>query len=396
MPDERSPRLLVCTDTYPPQVNGVSVVTALTVSGLAARGWTCAVVQPQYPGANPDPFQGDPAYEASARGLVLPSMPLPGYPDLRLAWPGRSAIARCLATFRPHLVHCATEFVIGTLGQRAARRAGIPVTTSYHTDFGRYTEAYGMSALRPAVTRHLTRFHQQARVTFTPSRPACDDLRSMGVPHGEVWGCGVDTSLFHPRHRDPALRTLYGGPDACLFLHVGRLAPEKGVERILQAFHQARAQAPEVPMHLVVAGSGPREAALRALNSPDVTFLPNLDRRTVLPQLYASADAFLFSSLTETLGLVVLEAMASALPVVATAAGGVADHLQHEVNGLAYPAGDVPAMTAHLVHLARDHARRRRLGAAARRYAEHLGWDRELDRLDARYREITAGVTSGR
>lgn len=279
MPDERSPRLLVCTDTFPPQVNGVSVVTALTVSGLTARGWTCAVVQPRYPRTDPDPFHRDPAYEAAGRGLVLPSMPMPGYADLRLAWPGRAAMARCLAAFNPDLVHCATEFVIGAIGQRAAQRAGVPVTTSYHTDFGRYTEAYGLGALRPAVTRHLARFHQRAAVTFTPSRPARDDLLAMGIQHGEVWGCGVDTTLFHPRHRDPTLRRLYGGDDACLFLHVGRLAPEKGVERILQAFHVARARAPELPMHLVVAGSGPREAAVRALNSPAITLLPNLDRR---------------------------------------------------------------------------------------------------------------------
>lgn len=388
MPHERRPRILFCTDTFPPQVNGVSVVTALSVSGLTTRGWDCAVISPRYPGIADDPFRHDPAYAALTPGLSVPSIPMPGYADLRLTWPRRAAVRRCFTTFAPDVVHCSTEFVIGSVGLREAHARAIPVTTSYHTDFARYTDAYGLRFARPAVTRHIRRFHQRAAITFTPSQPARQDLLDLGVQHAEVWGCGVDTTLFHPRHRDTVLRGQYGGSHSCIFLHVGRMAPEKGIDRVLRAFRLARESAPEHPMHLVLAGSGPSEPQLRALGGADVSFLANLDRSTVLPQLYASADAFVFASTTETLGLVILEAMASGLPVVAAPAGGVADHLRHGYNGLAYPADDLAAMADHMVTIARDHEARRRLGARARMTAERLTWDAELDRLDDRYRRL--------
>jgi phosphatidylinositol alpha 1,6-mannosyltransferase len=168
------------------------------------------------------------------------------------------------------------------------------------------------------------------------------------------------------------------------------MAAEKGVERILAAYALARAQLPDGAVHLVIAGAGPRADALRAQGAEGVTFLGNLDRQTVLPRLYASCDAFLFASLTETLGLVVLEAMASGLPVIAAPAGGVADHLRHGVNGLAYPPGDVAAMARAMVVLALDRSRLRGLARGARETAASLSWECELDRLDASYREMLA------
>jgi len=143
-------------------------------------------------------------------------------------------------------------------------------------------------------------------------------------------------------------------------------------------------------VHLVVAGGGPDERALRRAASPDVTFLGVLDHKYALPQLYASADAFAFASLTETLGLVVLEAMASGLPVIATPAGGVADHLRHGDNGLAFPAGNATEMAHAVVRLVMDSQLRDELARGARRTAEALDWEGELDRLDASYREVYA------
>jgi phosphatidylinositol alpha 1,6-mannosyltransferase len=143
-------------------------------------------------------------------------------------------------------------------------------------------------------------------------------------------------------------------------------------------------------LHLVIAGGGPAEPALRRAAPPDVTFLGVLDHRDELPPLYASADAFVLTSLTETLGLVVLEAMASGLPVIATPAGGVADHLRHEENGLAYPAGDVTEMAHAIVRLCMNRDLRDDLARGARRTAEGLDWEGELDRLDASYHEVCA------
>lgn len=141
-------------------------------------------------------------------------------------------------------------------------------------------------------------------------------------------------------------------------------------------------------MHLVIAGAGPKDAERRAVAPQSVTFLGNLDRQSVLPRLYASCDAFVFSSLTETLGPVILEAMASGLPVIATPAGGVADHLHDDVNGIAYPPNDVDALARAMVSLALDRPRVKRLATGARATAERLSWEAELDRLDAIYSDV--------
>jgi glycosyltransferase involved in cell wall biosynthesis len=210
----------------------------------------------------------------------------------------------------------------------------------------------------------------------------------LGLEDVEVWGRGVDTMAFTPERRSLSLRGAYGLENTVIFLHVGRLAAEKGVDRIVHAFARARESLPAGAARLIIAGAGPAEEALRILAGPDVLFLGVLDRQRALPRLYASADAFLFSSLTETLGLVVLEAMSSGLPVIATPAGGVADHLRDEVNGIAVPPTDVDAMAKAIVALTLDPERRARLAAGARTGALHLDWEAELDRLDASYRSV--------
>lgn len=388
------PRLLICTDSYPPQVNGVSVVTSLCVTGLAARGWNVAVVAPRYPAGVRGTFPTDTGCAGVSELVSLPSAPLPYYPDIRVSLPNGRTVSQLLDRHQPDLVHCATEFTIGWLGASLARRRGLPVVTSYHTDFSRYADAYGVPWLGPAVARHLARFHRRAWRTYTPSASAESDLRAMGVHDVEVWGRGVDTMRFHPRHRSTPLRGVYvRRDDTFLFLHVGRLAAEKGVDVILNAFARARAQLPAGAAHLVIAGAGPRADALRLLGSDDVTFVGNLDRERILPRLYASADAFVFASVTETLGLVVLEAMASGLPVIATTAGGVADHLRDGVNGVAVPAGNADAMARAMVALVLDRGRAITLGGGARETAEALDWSRELDRLDASYRAMLGGAT---
>jgi glycosyltransferase involved in cell wall biosynthesis len=316
------------------------------------------------------------------------SIAFPPYPEIRVAAPSYGVVANVVRRFKPDLVHSATEFMIGRLGQIAARRSGVVQLSSYHTDFSRYTEAYGLSWLRQPVSRYIARFHRRSARVFTPSGPACDDLRSLGVTDVEVWGRGVDIHAFSPERRSRSLRAAHGVDHSVVFLHVGRLAAEKGVERIVRAFIRAKQMLPAGAARLIIAGAGPEDAALRHLSGLDVLFLGVLDRERALPRLYASSDAFLFSSLTETLGLVVLEAMASGLPVIAPPAGGVADHLRHEVNGIAVPPNDVDAMASAIVDLTLDVARRRRLASGARHTALALDWEAELDRLDASYRTV--------
>ncbi len=383
-------RVLFCTDTYPPQVNGVSVVTALSVSGLARLGWECAVVAPRYPAASHAAWTDDGRVDGGGpvELVSLPSLPLPGYSEVRLALPRLGPIHDLVERFRPDLVHCATEFSVGRMGQIAAARARIPLVSSYHTDFSRYAEAYGKAWLRGTVSSYLSRFHQRSRRVYTPSTVSRDDLLRLGVSDVEVWGRGVDARLFHPDRREPEIRNQLGLGDRFTFLYVGRLAPEKRPEQIVAAFRLASSLLPLETIRLVMAGTGPLEAQLRASAPPGVVFLGFLDRQSRLPDLYASCDAFVFASVTETLGLVVLEAMASGLPVVAAPAGGVRDHLRDNQNGLAYPADSVEAMAHAMVRLVTELELVRRLSRGARRTAEELTWEREIERLDLSYREV--------
>jgi glycosyltransferase involved in cell wall biosynthesis len=368
------------------------VVTALSVEGLYRRGWEVAVISPRYPAEATDVFRDVEHAGSQHVSARVPSVPMPGYPEIRVAAPCRSTVRGVLRRFKPDLVHSATEFMIGWTGQREAGRHAIPSVSSYHTDFSRYTEAYGAPKLRPAVQRYLARFHRRSARVYTPGLIARDELAALGVDRVEVWGRGVDLTQFSASHRDPRVVQLPGiAADAFVFLHVGRLAAEKGVERILAAYGLAAARlAGDRPTHLIIAGDGPTLPALRAAAPAGVTFLGNLDRQRALPALYASADAFLFASHTETLGLVILEAMASGLPVVAAPAGGVADHLRHDENGLAYPAGDVAAMAEAMVRVVKDPALAVRLAEGARATATALSWEAELDRLAESYSEIIA------
>jgi glycosyltransferase involved in cell wall biosynthesis len=391
-------RVLYCTDTYPPQINGVSIVTSLSAAGLHRRGWDCAVLAPRYPAdahaAWGDRDEGD----GPAPVSDFPSFALPGYPEVRVALPRTAQVIRIMEQFPPDLVHCETEFGIGRAGHAAARRLRIPVVSSYHTDFSRYAEAYRVRAIRTAVERFIARHHRRSLRVYTPSMAARTDLLRLGVREVEVWGRGVDTERFHPGRRSDALRAALGMGSRFTFLHVGRLASEKRPEQVIEAYQIACTMVPRGVIHLVIAGTGPREAALRTSAPPGVTFLGVLDRQSRLPDLYANADAFVFTSVTETLGLVVLEAMASGLPVIAVPAGGVADHLRDGRNGMACREGDVEGMARAMVTLATEWEFRHYLARGARRTAEGLGWETELDRLDLSYREVlarAAQVSSG-
>jgi phosphatidylinositol alpha 1,6-mannosyltransferase len=383
-------RVLFCTDTYPPQLNGVSIVTALSVAGLTRLGWECAVVAPEYPKETHTQWQSEPD-PAGVQVLSLPSVALPRYAEVRLAVPRASRVHRLTETFRPDLIHCETEFTVGRMGQIAAARIGVPVVSSYHTDFGRYTEAYGVPWLRRRVSAYLGRFHRRSRRVYTPSTASRDEVLRLGAADVEIWGRGVDTELFHPGRRSQAMRAALGMGSRFTFLYVGRLAPEKRPEQILEAFRLASDTLPRGVIHLIIAGSGPRESELRAGAPPGVTFLGLLERRSQLPDLYANCDAFLFASVTETLGLVVLEAMASGLPVIAPAVGGVRDHLVDGENGMTCPEGDAAGMARVMIRLAGDWTLSRHLARGARLTAERLSWAREMERLDLSYQEICAG-----
>lgn len=319
-------------------------------------------------------------------------MPFPPYPSIRLSFPFRRHVAHFLDRFAPDLVHAATEGPLGVIGRRYATDRGLPLVTSFHTDFPQYARDYGLGALAPLVWRWLLHFHRPARMIQTPGIAVRDELVRRGLRNTVVWGRGVDTRHFRPDRRHAGWRRwMAGADDTVIVLHVGRLAPEKNLRVLVDAWNRAhRCLGPRATF--VIAGEGP-EAHYVATRAPFARQLGFLDRDT-LADLYASADLCVLPSRTETCGLVALEAMASGLPVIAADAGGLAESVRHEENGLLVRADDARGFSHAIVTLALDAARRRTLGIGARQTAESRDLRTEDEELLRQYDALVPARTT--
>lgn len=365
-------RIALVSDTYLPQVNGVTTVVQRIVQTLRAAGHSVALVAPRY-------SHGSVGDGGGNDELRVPSLPFPPYPSIRLSSPFHRHVAHFLDRFAPDLIHAATEGPLGVQARRYALDHDLPLVTSYHTDFPQYARDYGMGFLAPLVWRWLIHFHRPARLVHTPGIAVRDELVRRGLRNSVVWGRGVDTQLFRPDRRDPGWRRwLAGADDAVIILHVGRLAPEKNLRVLVDAWNRARrCLGPRATF--VVAGEGP-EANTVAAHAPFARQVGFLDRES-LAALYASADLCVLPSRTETCGLVALEAMASGLPVIAANAGGLRESVRHNENGILVHPSDARGFSHAIVSLALDGERRRTLARAARETAEGrdlASEDREL------------------
>lgn len=374
MHDARGLRLALFTDTFTPQVNGVSRTLERLVSALERRGAAVLVETVAAPGAPDD-----------ARVTRASSVPFWAYPQLRIAAPSARAAAARLARWRPTLVHATTPFGVGLAGRRAALALGLPLVTSYHTDFSSYLQHYGLSALDRIAWPYLRWFHNGGRQTFVPSRAVARELESRGFDGVRLWSRGVDLERFAVHHRSRAMRERMGArDDTFVVAYVGRLAPEKGVWHALEAMRLVLGRH-GTKVRFVLAGDGPDEARCRAA-APAGTWFAGPLHGADLSAFYASADAFLFPSRTETFGNVVLEAMASGLPVIAPDRGATLE-LAHEGTALTFPWGDPHALAGRVEWLMRDQLLRRQLRNAGLAVAGARSWDAVWDRLVADYRE---------
>jgi glycosyltransferase involved in cell wall biosynthesis len=277
-------------------------------------------------------------------------------------------LARFLDRVRPELVHVPVEGPLGLLGRRYALRRRLPLVTAYHTNFPQYMIDYGVPRLAETTWRWLVRFHRPACLTYTPGTEALEALRARGLAQARQWGCGVDGRTFHPRHRSPEWRRdLHIADDVAVVLHVGRLAAEKNLETLSEAWRLLRHRLGR-RVAFVIAGDGPQASRL-SRELPWAHRMGFLGRET-LARVYASADICMLPSRTETCGLVALEAMASGLAVVAADAGGFRDSIQSDTSGLLVPPGDPAGFAKAVERLVEDPPRRRELAAAARREAE--------------------------
>lgn len=374
-------RLALFTDTFLPEVNGVARTLGRLVAHAAARGIEVGLVTPR---VAPHPAAGTVFHHQ------LPGIPVPVYPELKLARPLDSAGRRLLEDFRPDLVHVATESTVGASGVRWAVQAGVPLVTSFHTNFPAYLAGYRLSWAEGWVWRHLKGFHDQAVLTFCPSRATLEMLQNRGFhPRMRIWSRGVDSTLFTPSRRKESVRQRLAPGAENILLYVGRLAPEKRVHLLMDAFGQIRESLRDRAA-LVLVGDGPAAPELRRRGMPGVRFTGYL-KGEALADAYAAGDIFVFPSDTETFGNVVTEAMASGLPVVAPSEGGVTETVEPGYTGILVPPRDAGALARATLSLLRDPAFRARLARGAREEAERRSWPAILDGLLEAYAEVLSG-----
>jgi len=362
--------IALVTETFPPEINGVAMTLGHLVEGLAQRGHRVSVIRPRQGQA--DRPRSDGLYEE----MLCPGLPIPGYAMLRLGLPVRGRLLRAWRAAPPDLVHIATEGPLGYAALSAAGRLGLPLSSSFHTNFHSYSRHYGFAFLTRPALAYLRHFHNRTRITLSPTAALNDELTRDGFNGMRLLSRGVNTGVFSPHHRDESLRLSWGAsPDDLVVIHVSRLAAEKNYALLLEAWNAIRAHHPRA--RFVMASDGPLRKKLQRRH-PWIHFTGFLSRAE-LARHYASADLFLYPSLTETFGNVLTEAMASALPVVAFNYAAAARYLRAEANGLPVPLDDREAFLAAALRLAADPTLRHRLGAAARLTAEGISWPQVID-----------------
>jgi glycosyltransferase involved in cell wall biosynthesis len=362
------------TETFLPKVDGIVTRLTKTVQHLTAAGDEVLIFCPE--GA-PDTYMG-------ARVVGVPALPLPLYPELKLALP-RPAVSEALERFAPDLVHVVNPAVLGLGGIWLAKSRSLPLVASYHTHLPKYLEHYGMGMLEPLLWELLKAAHNQASLNLCTSTAMVGELAAKGILHTALWQRGVDTELFRPELRSAEMRSRLHGCHADsgnLLLYIGRLSAEKQIERIRPVLERM----PEARLALV--GDGPHRQQLeRIFDGTATTFVGYLAGEE-LAAAYASGDAFLFPSSTETLGLVLLEAMAAGCPVVGAKRGGIPDIVSDGLNGCLYDPDRPDSLIEAVQRLLGDEATRRDLRHSARQEAERWGWAGATEQLRDYYRQV--------
>jgi phosphatidylinositol alpha 1,6-mannosyltransferase len=368
-------RIAVVSESFLPTVNGVTTSVCRVLEHLADAGHEAIVICPD---------AGAPAEYAGFRVHQVPSI---AYRQFPVGLPSPQ-VQRILARFAPDVLHAASPFLLGAQGIAAANRLGIPSVAIYQTDVAGYARTNGLGVTSALAWKYVRWVHDGADLTLVPSSASEYDLRAAGVRNLARWGRGVDLERYHPNNRRSAgakeLRERLSADGELVVGYVGRIAPEKQVERL-----RSLRGLPGVAVAIV--GDGPaRPAVADALRGMPVTWLGRLGG-TDLAAAYAAFDLFAHTGSEETFGQTVQEAHASGLPVVAPRAGGPIDLVEHGVDGLLFPSGDDRALRAAVGMLVADARLRLRMGEAGRRRVLGRSWSVVCDHLVRHYEQVILG-----
>lgn len=317
--------------------------------------------------------------------LLTRSLPVPFYGPYRMSIAWTAGALAQLEAFRPDVLHIHAPFWLGWQAGRLARRLGIPCVATYHTDFISYVRYHGGHFMVPLLRWQNRAIYNACDVTLVPSRTVQLGLQADGIRRTRVLPHGVDTETFHPRFRSVDWQQSFGA-NKCILLYVGRLVWEKNLGLLVQILPGLLARQPDLAF--VFVGEGPARAALER-QLPQAHFL-GYQAGEALSIAYASSDALVFPSVTETFGNVTLEAMASGLACLVADAGGSADLVEHRVTGLKFEPASAASLARHLEELVADSSLRQRLAQRGRDFALSQGWNAILDQQQAVYEELLA------
>jgi glycosyltransferase involved in cell wall biosynthesis len=318
-------KVAIFTETFLPKIDGIVTRLKYTVENLVQLGDEVVVFAPD----------GGIREYCGAQVYGVSGFPLPLYPELKLALP-RPSIGYALEQFQPDIVHVVNPAVLGLAGLFYAKSMKLPLLASYHTHLPQYLQHYGLGFLESTMWELLKKAHNNAELNLCTSNAMVEELSSRGIERVDLWQRGVDTNQFHPRFQSAAMRSrlTQGHEDAILMLYVGRLSAEKEITQILPILEA-------VPnSRLALVGDGPYRQELERIFAGTPTNFVGYLQGEELASAFASSDVFLFPSRTETLGLVLLEAMAAGCPVVAARSGGIPDIVTDSINGYLFEPDD--------------------------------------------------------
>lgn len=368
-------KIAIVTETWPPEINGVALSLLQLCKGLQQKGHKILLIRPE---------QKVPCHDFTPnKECLVVAQPVPKYPALKFGWPQYLKVSHALEEFQPQVVHIVTEGPLGLTALQAARSKNMPVTSGFHSPFQDFSRFFDLAFLVKPIQRYLCWFHNSTQLTCVPSQDTERALRQFGVSCPlKVVGRGVDTQRFSPRHRSESLRYQWGvSADTTVMLYVGRLSPEKEIDVLIDAYCARAKETHAHQVKLVIVGDGPDRARLQTLAaSSDVLFTGSLTGHD-LATAYASADVFVFASQVETFGNVVLEAMASGLPVVAYDYACAHQHIEHGETGWLSPLGHKQHLI-QCINVLPNNRVLRQMGLRAVQQAERMGWQHPVQQLE--------------
>ena len=366
------------TETFPPEVNGVSFTLARLARGLSSLGANVKVFRPKraYLGSSDEPWEE----------IDIPGCPIPNYPQLRFGLPCARKLENLWRGKRPDIIYLATEGPAGFSALRIAGKLQIPVVSGFHTNFDLYLKHYRISFIQPLIDFYLKWFHNRTSATFAPTDWMIEELESKGYRNLHMLSRGVDRTLFSPRQRSEKLRKKWGvNKTEKVVVTVSRIAAEKNLDLTCtltdEMIRQGKAKAG------VIVGDGPELKKLKQ-KFPGLHFTGCLSKQA-LAEHYASGDVFLFSSVTETFGNVVTEALASGTPVVAYDYAAPSKFIEENINGFLAPLSDVDVLKKKLNEiLSLDFKILAEFKEAAQKSTKKADWDFILQKFHTDLLEI--------